>query len=159
MSTPAQIAANRSNAQHSTGPTSEAGRASSSQNHFKHGFTGEFRLLHNEDPAAYQAVHAALETVWELVREANALVERKAPWKLAKDRGRAAELDAVLYALAETCRLLAALVSPVIPGASRKILAQLQAETIEDLAWGTLADQHRLGEPSPVFPRIELPAE
>jgi methionyl-tRNA synthetase len=104
-------------------------------------------------------VHAALEAVWELVREANALVERKAPWKLAKHQERAAELDAVLYALAETCRLLAALVSPVIPGASRKILAQLQAETMQDVAWGTFADQHQLGEPSPVFPRVELPAE
>jgi methionyl-tRNA synthetase len=59
----------------------------------------------------------------------------------------------------ETCRLLAALVSPVIPGASRKILAQLQAETIQDLAWGTLPDQHQLGKPSPVFPRLEVPAE
>ena len=46
MSTEKQIAANQANAQHSTGPKSEAGRAASSQNNFRHGLTcGIFALL------------------------------------------------------------------------------------------------------------------
>ncbi|MBV9488366.1 MAG: methionine--tRNA ligase, partial [Verrucomicrobia bacterium] len=99
-------------------------------------------------------VHAALEAAWELVNEANAVVERKAPWKLAKAPERAAELDSVLYALAETCRLLAKLVEPVVPGASQRILTQLGAGQIGELSWGALADGHQLGTPSPIFPRV-----
>ena len=45
MSTPAQIAANQSNAQQSTGPKTEAGKAASSQNNFRSGLTGSFRVL------------------------------------------------------------------------------------------------------------------
>ena len=45
MSTPAQIAANQKNSQLSTGPKSETGKAASSQNNFRHGFTGAFRVL------------------------------------------------------------------------------------------------------------------
>ena len=39
MSTPAQIAANQANAQFSTGPKSEAGRAAAARNNFRHGLT------------------------------------------------------------------------------------------------------------------------
>jgi hypothetical protein len=45
MSTPAQIAANQKNSQLSTGPKSEEGKAASSKNNFRHGFTGAFAIL------------------------------------------------------------------------------------------------------------------
>ena len=45
MSTPAQVAANQTNAQHSSGPRTEEGKAASSQNNFRHGFTGSFQVL------------------------------------------------------------------------------------------------------------------
>ncbi len=57
MSTQAQAAANKANAQHSTGPKTPEGQAASCQNNFRHGFTGEFRLLHSEDPHAYENLH------------------------------------------------------------------------------------------------------
>jgi methionyl-tRNA synthetase len=103
---------------------------------------------------SYQ-VHLALETVRELVAKANALVELKAPWKLAKDPGSAELLDEVLYTLAETCRILALLASPIIPASSSAMLAQLNAGKAASLAWGELTTGHRIGAPSPVFPRIE----
>jgi hypothetical protein len=53
MSTAAQIEANRENAQHSTGPVSEEGKARSSQNRFKHGFCGDFEVLEFEDQDAF----------------------------------------------------------------------------------------------------------
>ena len=49
MSTQAQIAANQKNSQNSTGPKSEAGKAVSSQNNFRHGFAGAFRVLSSEN--------------------------------------------------------------------------------------------------------------
>ena len=51
--TPAQLAANRSNAQHSTGPKTEAGKAISSLNNFRHGLTGKFMILDWEDGAEF----------------------------------------------------------------------------------------------------------
>ena len=45
MSTEAQIAANRANSQLSTGPITDTGKAASSQNNFRHGFTGAFAIL------------------------------------------------------------------------------------------------------------------
>jgi methionyl-tRNA synthetase len=104
-------------------------------------------------------VHLALEAVRELVAKSNALVELKAPWKLAKDPASAELLDGALYTLAETCRILVLLVSPIIPASSAKMLAQLNAEKASTLAWGDLTTGHKIGAPSPVFPRIELSAE
>lgn len=45
MSTEAQLAANRANSQLSTGPKTEDGKAASSKNNFRHGFTGAFAIL------------------------------------------------------------------------------------------------------------------
>jgi CRP-like cAMP-binding protein len=53
MRTNAQLAANRENAQLSTGPKTDAGKAVSSQNHFQHGLSGTFRLLPDESSGEY----------------------------------------------------------------------------------------------------------
>ncbi len=45
---PARLAANRANAQLSTGPKSEEGRAAVSQNRWRHGLTGSFMILGSE---------------------------------------------------------------------------------------------------------------
>ncbi len=79
----AQLAANRGNAQKSTGPTTETGRAISSQNRTVHGLTrhnGDFRLLPTEDPAKFAALKDSLaqEHLPETETEAilvNAMVE------------------------------------------------------------------------------------
>ena len=55
MSTNAQIEANRSNAQKSTGPTTEAGKQKSSQNATRHGFTGLALIVTPSEKEAYEA--------------------------------------------------------------------------------------------------------
>jgi hypothetical protein len=52
---PKRLAANRANAQLSTGPTTSEGKAKSSLNAVKTGLTGRTVLLPNEDAAAYQS--------------------------------------------------------------------------------------------------------
>src|SRR3984957_20586897 len=89
-------------------------------------------------------VHAAMEAAWELVGRANSLVEQKAPWKLAKEPAQSESLNAVLFTLAETVRLLALMVSPVIPVKSDKILEQLQAENFRSVQWGGLPSGHQV---------------
>jgi len=103
-------------------------------------------------------IHLALEAVWSFVSRCDQLVEASAPWKLARDPAQAARLDAVLYALAESLRILAILAAPVMPNASAAILGQLNVPGTPLLAaaqWGGLQDQHQLSQPVPVFPRIE----
>ncbi len=56
MSTAAQIAANQQNAQHSTGPKTEAGRAASCLNNFRHGFAGAFTVLPSEDQEEFDTL-------------------------------------------------------------------------------------------------------
>ena len=59
----ARLAANRANAQHSTGPITEIGRATSAQNHTIHGLArhnGTFKLLASEDPAGFEALKQSL---------------------------------------------------------------------------------------------------
>jgi hypothetical protein len=50
----AQLAANRANAQHSTGPVTDEGKAKSSMNAVKTGLTGRTILLPSDDAAIYQ---------------------------------------------------------------------------------------------------------
>jgi len=105
-------------------------------------------------------VHAALEAAFVLAAKCNAYIETQAPWKLAKDPAQAEQLDAVLYHLAEALRILAILISPVLPEAARGMAAQLNTNADAKLAdalnaEAALPDGHVLGAPTPLFPRIE----
>jgi hypothetical protein len=50
-----QLAANRANAQKSTGPQTEAGKNRSRLNAFRHGLTGQVSLMTDDDRAAHDA--------------------------------------------------------------------------------------------------------
>ena len=60
MSSSAQIAANRANAQHSTGPVTPEGQAAVGQNNFRHGFTGRFKVLPQEDQGEFEFLYGSL---------------------------------------------------------------------------------------------------
>jgi methionyl-tRNA synthetase len=110
-------------------------------------------------------VHAAFLVGTSLAVYCNRLIEVTAPWKLAKQQAEAPRLDAVLYHLAETIRIVAILISPVVPRAAHGIFDQLHWKTdlsgkeerfrLEDAGWGGLPDGHVVGKPVPLFPRIE----
>jgi hypothetical protein len=55
-----KVEANRQNAQLSTGPVTEAGKAISAQNNFRHGLTGAFCLLPHENADEFNKLHADL---------------------------------------------------------------------------------------------------
>jgi hypothetical protein len=58
MATAAQIAANRANAQKSTGPRTPEGKAASSFNALKHGMDAASTVIPGEDPAEYERLAA-----------------------------------------------------------------------------------------------------
>src|SRR5207249_3048526 len=74
-------------------------------------------------------LRSALESIWGIINRGNQYVDQTAPFKLAKDPAHAKRLDEVLYNLTETCRLLAVLLWPFLPGTSRKIYQQLALDT------------------------------
>jgi len=103
----------------------------------------------------------ALVTIWSLVNRANQYIDQTAPFKLAKDPAQALRLDQVLYNLVEVCRVLGILIAPFLPGTAEKIFAQLNLGPVPPLlsegAWGGLPAGHRVGDPSPLFPRKDQP--
>jgi hypothetical protein len=60
MATPKQIAANRRNAQHSTGPKTERGKANTRLNSLRHGLAAHTAVLPFESQAEYDAQEKAL---------------------------------------------------------------------------------------------------
>ncbi|MFN2509461.1 MAG: methionine--tRNA ligase [Chthoniobacterales bacterium] len=103
-------------------------------------------------------VHAALAAVTEFATSCNTYIEMTAPWKLAKESQRADMLDHVLYALAESLRIIAILISPVLPKAARGIFEQLDWNgeiSLPAANWGGLPEEHKLAKPVPLFPRVE----
>ena len=81
--------------------------------------------------ARYDAHMLAVElsqgvaAVWDVVDAVNKYLVEKEPWKLAKDPARRDELAGVLYASAETLRVLAVLIQPIMPGAAQRLWEQL----------------------------------
>jgi methionyl-tRNA synthetase len=116
-------------------------------------------LLRDYDRAMMaHGIHAAISRIGEFATTCNTYIEMAAPWKLAKEPERADTLDHTLFALAEALRVIAILISPVLPQGARQILYQLNWSrdyALADAQWGGLPDEHRLGKPVPLFPRIE----
>jgi methionyl-tRNA synthetase len=116
------------------------------------------------------AFNKACEATLTLVQASNKFIDEQAPWTLYK-QGQQQAVEQVLYAVLESVRLAAYLLSPIIPDISSDIYQQLgfginfnnQIETATNApfcthaTWGLLTDQQKLGQPRPVFQRVELP--
>jgi methionyl-tRNA synthetase len=119
--------------------------------------------LHGEIPERLAAweLTGVLEAIWDTVRELNRLVERSKPWELAKDKGKAAELDRVLYDLADSVRSIAIALYGYLPATTPAILRALGQSP--DVAWegvqsGRLAPARDIEPAPPLFPRVERAA-
>ena len=104
-------------------------------------------------------LQGALMAIWTLVSRANQYVEQTAPFKLAKDPAKAAQLDESLYNLSEVCRILAVLLWPFLPETAAKIYGQLgltgTPEKFSAARWGGLPAGHAIGTPTALFPKKE----
>src|SRR5215831_12336014 len=110
--------------------------------------------------------HLACQTALNLALQCNQIVDAARPWALAKDSAEQEHLDQVLYTLAESLRIIAILISPMLPKAAHGIFDQLNWKmelsgkverfSLADAEWGRLPDGHVVGKPVPLFPRIEV---
>jgi len=101
-------------------------------------------------------VNNALEETMKLIRNVNRYMEQQAPWKLVKEDKSAA--GRVLYTAAESLRIGAILLSPVMPNRVEKVLDALNTDS-RKLNWGELIPGTELKKHSPLFPRIDVKKE
>jgi methionyl-tRNA synthetase len=97
---------------------------------------------------------AALDEIWQRVRRLNRYVEEQAPWLLAKEEGRAQDLDRVLRTLVEGLRAVTVLLWPYLPASAERLLAALGAPELSlagaELGAGSI---ERVGALEPLFPK------
>ncbi len=85
------------------------------------------------------------------IRSINVFMEKNEPWKLLKsDKVQAGN---ILYHCAESLRLAAVMLSPVMPSKTKDILNILGTNDIE-LVWGKLKSGSKILNSKPIFPRI-----
>ncbi|RZM33500.1 MAG: methionine--tRNA ligase [Sphingomonas sp.] len=94
----------------------------------------------------------------------NQYIDAQAPWALRKTDP--ARMHAVLRTLVRAIRMLAIAILPVVPESAGKVLDQIGAEdrdhdAIDDDGWydRIAASGFRIAPPTPIFPRLEMPAE
>lgn len=105
-------------------------------------------------------IDRASEAAFSVVRFLNKYIDTRAPWALAKSGDPA--LPAVMRSMLLCIRAAEGLIRPVMPPTADAIAAQLGLLPITD--WheiGALASMPPgvlLGQPKPIFPRLEIPA-
>ncbi len=105
----------------------------------------------------------ALREIWDVIGATNRYIVTREPWVLAKDASKRPQLETALYTIADTLRVVAELLRPFIPAGAERILGMLGVAPAPQ-AWiglrrGTLEAGTRIGETSPLFPRIEQTVE
>ena len=102
-----------------------------------------------------------LENVWELISRVNKYIVENEPWAIAEKASEAKRLDSVLFHAAESLRIIAALVAPVIPKTAQTLWEQLGQEgkvtgvRLGELGWSQdLVGKVMRGGPA-LFPRLD----
>ncbi|MBI1401686.1 MAG: methionine--tRNA ligase [Porphyrobacter sp.] len=125
------------------------------------------RAITTEIPDAFEslAIQQAVEAWLQAVFACNAYIDAQAPWTLRKTDPE--RMETVLATLYICIAQLAVAISPVIPASSGKLLEMLGVpEDLRNLQgirshwYSPLAESdYQLAPPTPLFPRLELPAE
>jgi len=98
-------------------------------------------------------INEAIEEILQFIRSINKYMEQQAPWKLVKTDMSAAAT--VLYTAAESLRISALLLQPVMPNRTEIILDTLNVVDRE-LKWGKLQTKNVIKKHQPLFPRIKF---
>jgi methionyl-tRNA synthetase len=103
-------------------------------------------------------LHRASEAAMGLVRHANAFVAETQPWAMAKEPGRAGELDATLNAMVRYVALVSVLLFPFMPGKMgelwRRVAGERPMPLLDELARLDVSGW-RVAAGDPLFPRPE----
>ncbi len=96
-------------------------------------------------------LNEGLEEAWKIIRGTNKYINDTQPWKL---QGK--ELSNAMYNILERVRIIAIIVSPFLPGTSKRIFEQLgvRDQKLKDAKFGRVSGKIRKG--SYLFQKIEV---
>lgn len=100
----------------------------------------------------------SLDEIWKVVDRANKYIDETTPWVLAKNDDKP-RLGTVLYNLAETIRIIAALLTSFMPDTAGKIAAQINTDVLSyesTKTFGVLKAGTKVGEAVPMFARLDI---
>jgi methionyl-tRNA synthetase len=109
------------------------------------------------------ALEAGVAAAFTLVDAANGYIASTEPWALARDPAQGDRLSQVLFDVAESLRVAAVLLLPVIPGSAAEILRRVGVTTpvpelrLSDARWNA-EGARTLIKGDALWPRIESPA-
>ena len=100
----------------------------------------------------------SLDEIWKIVDRANKYIDETTPWVLAKSDDTKPRLNTVLYNLAETIRIIAALLQSFMPETAEKIAKQIGATELSYEStdtFGVLVPGTKVEEAQVLFARID----
>ncbi len=100
----------------------------------------------------------SLDEIWKIVDRANKYIDETTPWVLAKSDETKPRLNTVLYNLAETIRIIAALLKSFMPETAEKIAKQIGATELSyesTKTFGVLKPGTKVEEAQVLFARID----
>ncbi len=126
------------------------------------GAEGPLAQLAREAVAAWReameafALERAAAAAYRLIDRTNEFIADSAPWTLAKDPGKAGELDSVLWDASEALRVATVMLAPFMPRSSAEILRRLGdgAPGNSALAWRA-SGARKIEKSGNLWPRIE----
>ncbi|WP_296141760.1 methionine--tRNA ligase [uncultured Anaerococcus sp.] len=104
----------------------------------------------------------ALQTVWTFIRRANKYVDETEPWILGRDEANKDRLNTVLYNLAESLRIVAQLIEPVMKNTSKEILKKLGTDNkgfASAREFGLLEEGAKVTKGANLFDRLDVEVE
>ncbi len=110
--------------------------------------------------AKMKGLHVAdsMDEIWAVVDRANKYIDETTPWVLAKNEEDKPRLGTVLYNLAESIRIIAALLKSYMPSTADAIASQINADALDYESvktFGVTKAGTKVGEATPLFARID----
>jgi methionyl-tRNA synthetase len=117
--------------------------------------------IHKEEYWSRLSFNLILESIWQMIGDANNYIAQKEPWKLAKSN--LEELKVVIYNIWNSLRLTALSIYPFMPDTAEKMWKQLGLKSLKEEAisrWEWKPDYEiRVSKGEQLFPRIEKKEE
>ncbi|MCI1248627.1 MAG: methionine--tRNA ligase, partial [Megasphaera sp.] len=110
-------------------------------------------------------INDAINDTWAFIHRSNKYIDETTPWVLAKDDAQKKRLQTVLYNLLESLRIIAVLVSPVIPSSAAEMWKQLglgdfsSANLPDAQVWGKYPAGTKIRKGEALFTRYDLKEE
>ncbi|MGD2030671.1 MAG: methionine--tRNA ligase [Desulfobacterales bacterium] len=109
------------------------------------------------------AFHKAIMAIWEFISQLNKYIDLTTPWVLAKKKSSRKQLEAVIYNLLESLRIISGLIYPIMPATAETMQIHLGLNPKKpfyhfDLlkTWNALIPGTKLPKSITLFPRIDL---